>query len=334
MTNIEQASEVLRFWTKTLGSADQLRPTHEKPAGFAVKTFFVIGEQGKRFVLKNVQGAPNVNRLEGEYHLLQHLHRCGIPVAVPVLADEGLLSVERAHGIYQLYPVLPTPGGESFSFNVRAAYANTGSAIAQLHQALASYSGCIDSWTMNLPKTLAEEAIPQIRQGLSREALTRFEQTWVALQPELTNALTDLPIQHIHGDCHGGNLLLNGNEVAGIIDLDHLPVGPRLYDIGYYLADRAKARFTGNSADARWEHDRWLDNFTHVLAGYERLTPLSTQERQALWCIMLAIQLLFAYWLFKYENAEVAQQNLAAFYWIYEQKAGIEQRIINVREQA
>jgi pimeloyl-ACP methyl ester carboxylesterase len=32
------------------------------------------------------------------------------------------------------------------------------------------------------------------------------------------DALADLPVQHIHGDCHGGNILLHDGNVSGILD--------------------------------------------------------------------------------------------------------------------
>lgn len=53
-------------------------------------------------------------------------------------------------------------------------------------------------------------------------------------------AFAGLPVQPIHGDCHGSNVLLCNGEVSGFIELDHLPTGPRLYDLAYDLADRLK----------------------------------------------------------------------------------------------
>ncbi|MFN8493313.1 MAG: phosphotransferase [Caldilineaceae bacterium] len=322
MTNFQQIEAILRHWQTKIGEAEQIELTHEKPEGFAVTSFFVHTARQKRFVLKNVLGNPNVKRLDSEYQLLQYLHKVGVPVAVPVLADDGRLSIENEQGIYLLYPVLPTGGGDAPDVDVRVIYENLGIALAKLHQALALYPYSIESWTMNLPQTLAEDALPQIRQALTGESLQKFEQVMVALQPEMTAALTGLPLQYIHGDCHGGNILFYAGEVSGFIDLDHLPQGPRVYDIGYFLADRAKIPFVGYQI-----LDNWLEDFPCVLAGYEKLEKLSAQERHALWFIMLATQLMFVYWFFKYESRDAADKNLAAFYWLYERKTEILQQI-------
>jgi Ser/Thr protein kinase RdoA (MazF antagonist) len=116
--------------------------------------------------------------------------------------------------------------------------------------------------------------------------------------------------------------------VSGFIDLDHLPRGPRVYDIGYFLADRAKVPIIGNHPV-----DEWLADFPCVLVGYEQVAPLSAQECHALWYIMLATQLMFTYWFFKHESTEAAQQNLAAFYWLYEHKQEILQQIHQVAKE-
>ena len=51
----------------------------------------------------------------------------------------------------------------------------------------------------------------------------------------IVQALSAAP-QRVHGDVHGGNLLTDGQKVTGIIDWDHLPLAPRGYDLGYFMA--------------------------------------------------------------------------------------------------
>jgi Ser/Thr protein kinase RdoA (MazF antagonist) len=135
-------------------------------------------------------------------------------------------------------------------------------------------------------------------------------------------ALSDLPLQLIHGDCHGGNYLLYRGDVSGFVDLDHLPTGPRVYDIGYLLADMAKARFVGIPA-----HDDWLAHAGQVIAGYERESSLSKREKDALWFVMLATQVLFVDWFLAHQKDELARKNLAALYWIEQRRREIADRI-------
>jgi Ser/Thr protein kinase RdoA (MazF antagonist) len=259
--------------------------------------------------------------VDTEYDLLRHLQAFGVPVAVPILPDSRRLCMRDGHGVYLLYPMLPAdhtipPDG------VDQVYANIGAAVARLHVALAAYPGQVDSWTMDLPRTLSEEAIPRIQRVQTGHDADAFQRVVAEVQDEMTAALADLPTQLIHGDCHGGNYLLYRGDVSGFVDLDHLPTGPRAYDIGYLLADMAKAQFVDIHA-----HRGWLQHFQHVVIGYQREIRLSRREKDALWFVMLATQVLFVDWFFQHGRSELALKNLEAFYWIHRNGHEIARRI-------
>jgi Ser/Thr protein kinase RdoA (MazF antagonist) len=235
-----------------------------------------------------------------------------VPVAVPILTDNEQPGFQDGQKIYVLYPMLPVDYDIPRQ-DVPRAYANIGAAVARLHKALAVYPGHIDSWVMNLPHTVFEEAIPRILGALTDQSASMFDSVMAALGGNMVQALQDLPTQTIHGDCHGGNYLLYRGDVSGFVDLDHLPTGPRVYDIGYLLADMAKAQFFDNHA-----HSSWLEDFGHVIAGYHRENSLSRREKDALWFVMLATQILFVDWFFEHNREDLALKNLEAFYWIYQ----------------
>lgn len=90
-------------------------------------------------------------------------------------------------------------------------------------------------------------------------------------------ALAGLPEQYIYGDCHGGNILVTAGDVSGFVDLDHLPLGARVYDLFYLKADRLKERIY----EPEWLTNR-LRLLPHLVAGYERETILTPRERAAL----------------------------------------------------
>ena len=74
-------------------------------------------------------------------------------------------------------------------------------------------------------------------------------------------------------------------QVSGFVDIDHLPVGPRVYDIGYLLADFAKARFVRDDPDSRW-----LEYGHLIVAGYEQVCTLQEREKAAIATVMLATE--------------------------------------------
>jgi Ser/Thr protein kinase RdoA (MazF antagonist) len=84
---------------------------------------------------------------------------------------------------------------------------------------------------------------------------------------------------------HGGNLLTSGREVTGIIDCDHLPLAPRGYDLGYYMAFAGRWWLDGG------QPSRPVDEARHVLTGYHAVSRLAPQENDDLPALALAAAL-------------------------------------------
>jgi Ser/Thr protein kinase RdoA (MazF antagonist) len=312
MAETTQPERVLRYWQERTGPVtgiDAIRQGQEDE----VTAFAVMTRNGEQVVLKDIASSLNAQRVETEYNLLRYLHAHNVPVAVPIPLDDGRLYARDQEALFVLYPYLPVDDSILY-MDINRVYANIGAAVARLHKALATYPHQIDSWTMNLPYTVFQECVPRILSALSEHANT-FRHLFVTLQDEMSKALQDLPTQLIHGDCHGGNYLIYRGDVSGFIDLDHLPTGPRVYDIGYLLADMAKARFFDNHA-----HAHWLDSFHHIVAGYQQESSLSRHELNSLWYVMLATQVLFVDWFFQHDGRDLALKNLEAFHWILRRK--------------
>ena len=306
---------VLVSWQAVLGrvTACEALPGHHP-------IFRLTGADGRQYVIKVITEAFWAERLEWQFAVLLHLRERGVPVAAPIAAEDGRLFVERAGQRYWLAPALPSTGSAE-TLGWESFYQNTGAAIARLHQALAEYRGPTPSWQMNLPERVAE-TLPQIEDHLEGVVLERFQSEVGMLLPMLFPALSGLPEQVIHGDCHGGNILWEGEQVSGFIDLDHLPRGPRMYDLGYFLADMAK-----NCCNSPTEIMTWWAGLGPFVAGYAREQPLSAHERKAIFYLMLATQLIFTAWFFKLGEAEQALHNLRAFDWLYQEQAEIENRL-------
>ncbi len=314
------ADQALHSWRGSMGQVAELRPMSDKQTVFAVTT-----ASGQQFILKNVADGPAAGRIESALDVLCYLHSAGVPVAVPLLTDDNRSTTENGGRVFALFPVLPAdatwdPAG------IGQVYWNIGAAIARLHTALAAYPREIHSWKIDLPHTVLEEAVPLIERRLSGRSAAEFADAVAAISGGLREALTGLPEQHIHGDCHGGNILVYRGDVSGFVDLDHLPFGPRVYDIGYLLADFAKARFFDIAV-----HARWLSLFDRVVMGYEQESALSRRERAAILYVMLATQLLFTHWFFQHGDPDRAHKNLDAFFWLYQRRDEIARRMREVR---
>jgi Ser/Thr protein kinase RdoA (MazF antagonist) len=329
-THLDDATAaVLRRWEHHTGPIRESRSLYHKGTVLAV-----TAESGARYVLKEVaKGQPLERRLErlaAEHRLLLYLADRGVPVPTPLAADDGRTHVRYPEGgtaVYTLHRMLPNAGaGRSDAGDGGPAvptwerpevWANVGEAIGRLHAALAAYPGEIVSWHMDLPARIRESALPSVRR-LRGEHLAALDAVFDGVTDEVCAALADLPEQHIHGDCHGGNILIDGGDVSGFIDLDHLPLAPRVYDLFYLPPDRLKWRIDEPGAP-----EAVLALFPHLIAGYEREHTLTTRERAALWPGMLATQLFFIQAFAEQGNREHVGRNLRALTWIHEHRTKI-----------
>jgi Ser/Thr protein kinase RdoA (MazF antagonist) len=222
-----------------------------------------------------------------------------------------------------LYPVLPVDKVATLEFDTVQRYRKLGIALARLHIAMASFPEQVESWTMDLPKFVFVESIPQIMSAISDQEQVSFSEIIACLEPEMRPAFDRLPVQLIHGDCHGANVLRYRGEVSGFIDLDHTPYGPRIYDIGYFLAGQVRGTLLHDQPD---EHM----HFGELLQAYNDIGdyPLSVEERRSIWFMMLAAQLLMANHLFKHGHAEFGHKNLYVFNWIHAHRELLEAQFV------
>jgi Ser/Thr protein kinase RdoA (MazF antagonist) len=276
----------------------------------------VATERGDRYVLKKVStfGAPDpVRRFTGEARILTYLLQQGVPVAVPVLSDDGKACATGDDGApWAVFPMLTRDGADTNRGLDPALYRNVGAAIARLHAALACCPFGVESWEVgpDVPAALwhtAEERLPAAAlAGLSARIRPRWDL--------IIRALSRAP-QRVHGDVHGGNLLTDGQEVTGIIDCDHLPLAPRAYDLGYYLAFAVQWRLNDSNQPAQPVDEAVPFITRHVLTGYDSVSRLTRQENDELPALALAAALgLVAY--FIQEHDLIEDSWLRTIHWI------------------
>jgi Ser/Thr protein kinase RdoA (MazF antagonist) len=318
MSNRSATITILQHWQQTVGELRDVATMDDNSNIFIVTT-----QQGDRLILKQVGSIERTAHFESYGRVLRHLHTADVPVALPVLADNHRFLVQHDGDLYTLSPVLPSGMDEGVTIPSEQVYLNLGRAVARMHSALATYQDEILSWRMNFVYRALGEAVPVIQTHLDAQERARFDTVLSDVEQEMRAALADLPEQYIHGDCHGGNIILYNGDVSGFIDLDHLPLGPRIYDVSYFLADRVKSYI-----ETPAELEPWLGYFSHFITGYEQIQPLTAREKAAVWIGMVAVQMIFVEWFFTHDEQAAAHKNLTAFYWIYQHRHAIEPRII------
>lgn len=266
---------------------------------------YILKEVGK----VNPQGQVE-SKLAADFNAWAYLKARGIPVALPLLTDAGQPYVTVDDLYFCLFPELPSR--QDPESPVEIVQSNIGAAVARLHRALAEYPGPVHSWTMRLPERIFDEALSVIFRHLDPGERASLEAILSWVKDPLLTALSGLPTHVIHGDCHGGNILLDGVEVSGMIDLDHMPIGPRLYDLGYYLNGPASEIYK------QPEREDWFFNqvLPAFLKGYNSVAPLKDAERKALPYLMMGVDLIMAGWFFEpLDIPNWSMENLELFAW-------------------
>lgn len=281
-------------------------------------------------ILKNIgkDSPPIVARFEFESEVLHHLDRHAISVALPILNQEGeLLTVKEGH-LYTMSPCL-TSNNQWLTLDfegLKRLNRNCGAAIAKLHTALAAFpTEGLESrtWKTVLPDSFLEHWVPTIQQSIAPQERAEFDAIIAGLSADMRATNAALPMQLIHRDCHHGNIVVNGEQVSGFIDCDHLSLGPRVFDLADFIVHMIKQHVADQKRTAEW-----FDLFPAVIQGYEEETSLSKEEKQALYHVMLGVLIMLAGWFFAAGRPENAQSELEAIRWMCRHRQPILDRII------
>ena len=265
---------------------------------------------GQTFVLKLLpEFPPGVSPVE-EFRVLSHLQECGVPVAVPILTDDAAIHTTVGNRLYALLPFLPSEPGNHESGPDAAETAFTiGGAIGQMNRALAACPWQLHSFVDDPGRQILVEALS----GLPEEATRPI----LPFTDRLRDAIRDLPTQLTHGDCNDGNVLVRDRRVSGFIDFDHLPVGPRVRDLSYYLASRVRTHLAQPETASR-DTRAMLAVLDHYVAGYHLAHPLTRPELGAIVPLMLLVEVGGAHWCLNgwEPDLEGYRQSLRSIDWI------------------
>ncbi len=133
----------------------------------------------------------------------------------------------------------------------------------------------------------------------------------------IAEACRDLPVQLTHGDCNDGNVLIGSEQRISFIDIDHLPTGPRVRDLAYYLASRLR-RHLASPQTATLTTGALVNLIPSYVAGYRQVQQLGEQEISAIVPLMLITEIGGAHWsLHGWErNLENYRRSLASIDWL------------------
>lgn len=260
-------------------SAWQLGPVVDAERSRSVT--FIRDRTGARYVLKS-RGATDqfrAGRIAFCADVLDHLRDVGVPVQYLLRTEDGGPSTTWHGELFTLSPYLEG-GLVSHDWGVRLRFSRSvGRALGELHEALSSVQvGSL------MDRTWREHPATDVGARLTTAAAhwpDAIRLGWLAAE------LEGLSEQLINRDCHFANLLAIDDEFAGFVDCDHFAIGPRLFDLAYYLVSLIRFEPFDEAVLAYL-----LDLVRTTATAYIERAPLPAGEIGKLPSVMLYIPLL------------------------------------------
>ncbi|WP_413382055.1 phosphotransferase enzyme family protein [Alkalihalobacillus sp. 1P02AB] len=265
------------------------------------------------FVLKRKKDKESIVR---EAKLLSFIQEQGINVQVLVHTKDAEFYAVFTGDVYCLYHFIE---GETFFADecIRNPIvpAVLGETIASLHKAMASEQMTLLYPTKNLYNMVKEFAHVEINAVDNTASLAPI---WAVFNKELEVKMNKLPKQVIHRDMHLFNMIYKSGELAEVIDFDQAEVNLRLFDLAYCSTSILNELFDFESK----RHD-WFLFVQELCLSYNETNPLSKEEQELIWHVMLAIQLIFM--AFFLQDEHLYSRNKEMLLWLFENQSKLKQ---------
>lgn len=270
----------------------------------------------KVYILKE---KGSIEQLLVELDVLERLEEKGIKVQkiVRTKSDERYVFYKEKY--YCLYEyvvgnVLEIKDTE----NLKELGSIIGEEIANLHQALNSVNLANELIKRDLYKVVYGWALPILEKNehIHRGVIERMQQLHTAFK----ETVQSLPKQIVHRDMHLSNVIFKSNQFQGFIDFELLENNVRVFDICYCCTSILSELYSDETLRGKWLHI-----VTKVFEGYYKQNNLMQEEINAIWYVMLSIQVIFVTYFI--QLPDLLKLNEEMFLWIFANKEDIEEAI-------
>ncbi len=141
------------------------------------------------------------------------------------------------------------------------------------------------------------------------------------LEQDVKKIVNMLPKQLIHRDAHIHNIIFNNNHLSGVIDYEIVEINVNIFDLCYCSTSVLCEVFTKEEL-----RGKWFNYVGNLVTGYNQVNPLSANEKESIWYVMLCIQTIFMGYFSS--NKDIYKINKAMFQWIYENRNQIEDKVL------
>lgn len=318
----DQAEEIARRHYGVTGSAVRLAAEHDD-------TFRIDGTDGRVRLLKISVITPQeaervcVSGASFQVAVLFHLAAAapGLPVQRVIPALDGRPEVPVAgDGRRRLVRMTSWLDGELLSRadSSAALRRDIGATLARLSVALRGFShpGALRThrWDLQhldrlrgpLADLPGDGVLPEVAARLDAGLLSRDSgvRAWLEdyldhFESALRPRLADVPVQVIHTDFHGENLLCDGARITGILDFGDALTGPVAMDVAVAACYQLGSSPGRQGSDGRDVPGSVLGPALDVIAGYHGVDPLDSADLELVAGLLvgrLAARIILSQW--------------------------------------
>ncbi|HFJ9508423.1 phosphotransferase enzyme family protein [Bacillus cereus group sp. MYBK245-2] len=269
----------------------------------------------KSYILKE---KGSIKQLLVEIHVLEQLEEKGIKVQKLVKTSNSKKYVFYKEKYYCLYEYIAGSVLEiKDTENLKELGSTIGEGIANLHQALNSVNNN-ELVKRDLYTLVYEWALPNLQKNehVDQDVVRKMNQ----IHSDFKKTITSLRKQIIHRDMHLSNVIFKDNEFQGFIDFELLERNVRVFDLCYCCTSILSELHSDEELRGKWQHI-----ISKIFEGYNKQSILTREELQAIWYVMLSIQVIFITYFV--QLPDLLKLNEEMFFWIFANKETIEELI-------
>lgn len=263
-----------------------------------------VWQIGEDYVLKIYSESESLKR---NIMINNHLESMGIPVGKVLSTLDGQQYVEDDNQYFFVSSKLLGSNIVNLKFPTKKAL-TMGEIIAKLHLAFNSLEDKVQLWDnsflVEMNGWVKESFEKSGWQNISRD---EYEQVVNNLEKHYNK----LPVGLIHRDVHFGNFLFYDGEFSGYIDFDLSQKNIRIFDLCYFvlsvLSEKGKFQI---------ENEKWFDFVKNVFSAYNKILPLTLEEKESAVYVMECIELLFLAFFDGEEDSALAKSTYDVFKFI------------------
>lgn len=256
-------------------------------AGIENTNYFVKLSSGQELVLTLFE---EISHQEAQIlpPVLQHLAQAGIPVAAPLVAENGEVILTLANKPAQLAPRLQ---GSNPIFPTVLQVSQMGETLAHMHLALQHYDLKRQG---NHGQVWWQQTAATLRAQMSEGDQALLDQLFAKFEVAQTQ-YPDRPLGLIHGDLFRDNTLYGDQHLTGVLDFSELSNDELLLDIAICLNDFCSQWPTVSMSQEKAQA---------FMQAYHQVRPLTADEQQ-----LLPVYLAMAAGRFWLSRLQVAMRN-------------------------